>query len=444
MNTDALLAARGLPANLEAERLLLGLLLSGRTEEQAAIIDGLRPEYLTTEAHRIIIATAARLWNSGRSPDRIVLAQSLIDEGKLEQVHGLTYLMELDSTPRGLNIDGYLSVLREKWVRREAIATAQRITVAAMSGEAEDVTTELERFLSIDASPRRRAQSFAEAMRDISLDDLLTPDSERPEGIAFPWLEFGRIAGVMLPNQMTAIAGPTGGGKSSFARQIAASAAQAGVPTLYFSLEMTFAEMAAAMACAMAEVDSADIRRGRTDMAQRGRFASAIGQLEGMPLWIDDRTNTVTGMDAELRRLIAVHGIRLCIVDHFHLLDLGGMAGSNETSRQEAAANRLRGLAQQLQVHMLVLAQYDKAGAKEQVKDRQPTIYDISGSKALVNASQRVIMLHPERVGLPWPEKLPYLAIVGKNRGGRMGEVPLQFWRRYTKFVEPIDNTETV
>src|SRR6266700_5402324 len=83
---------KGLPANLEAEKFILGSLLldDGRFIEVAGQIT---TDDFILEKHRRIFKRMEELHERGVKIDRITLAEELMRRGELDSVDGLSYLI---------------------------------------------------------------------------------------------------------------------------------------------------------------------------------------------------------------------------------------------------------------------------------------------------------------------------------------------------------------
>jgi replicative DNA helicase len=434
---DYCLSAKGLPASLEAERLTLGALLIESPDVQAQIVSECSPAWFTLAANALIFETASEIFRSGEPLDRVMVAQKLVDAGQVENVGGLSYLMGLDEgIPRFMNVGGYMGVLRDKWVRRQAITAGYAIIQQALDpGDGEAINATLERYMELSQPPKRGGLvSAGEHAKGCGIEELFAANSELG-GIELPWLQLSGITGQLLPDQMTTIAAPTGTGKSSFLRQIIAAAAMAGKCVALFSLEMSRAEVLRAMSATLSGVDSRRIDRGQIGQDERLRLARVFGELEGQPIYIDEESSTTTAIDAALRKLSARRPVDLIAIDHFHLLS--DPPQGNRTETLKLASNRLRGMARRHQAHMLVLAQYGKGSIREQ-KDDAPQLHHIEGTDALAHDSHRVWMLDPTKfkAGEPLPEVIPYTLFLRKARKGGLGQIAMGFERRYTRFTE--------
>src|ERR1700720_4124935 len=113
MATTDLAYEKGLPANLDAERFVLGsILLNDALYLQVA--GAVEPEDFSLEKHRRIFARMKDLYERSEKIDRVTVAHELKKQGQLESVDGLTYLMSLDEgLPEIVNIDSYIRIVKD-------------------------------------------------------------------------------------------------------------------------------------------------------------------------------------------------------------------------------------------------------------------------------------------------------------------------------------------
>src|SRR6185437_8243407 len=86
---------KGLPANPDAERYVLGsVLLDDSVYLQVAGM--LEPDDFSLEKHRRIFGRMKDLYDRSEHIDRVTLADELMRQGQLESVDGLSYIISLD------------------------------------------------------------------------------------------------------------------------------------------------------------------------------------------------------------------------------------------------------------------------------------------------------------------------------------------------------------
>src|SRR5579885_2100431 len=109
---------KGLPTNVDAERLVLGsILLDDSLYIQAA--GTLEPEDFSLEKHRRIFKRMGDLQERGERIDRVTVANELLKFNELEACGGLSYLVSLDDgLPRISNLDSYIRIVKDKSVLR--------------------------------------------------------------------------------------------------------------------------------------------------------------------------------------------------------------------------------------------------------------------------------------------------------------------------------------
>src|SRR5690349_11478620 len=104
---------RGLPANIEAERLVLGSVML----DDAMMHDvrqALNPDDFSVERHRKIWRRACGLYDAGKPLDRVTLFMAIEEHGEREH-DTLSYLASLDDgLPRLPNLAEYVRAVTDK------------------------------------------------------------------------------------------------------------------------------------------------------------------------------------------------------------------------------------------------------------------------------------------------------------------------------------------
>jgi replicative DNA helicase len=176
---------------------------------------------------------------------------------------------------------------------------------------------------------------------------------------------------------------------TSFALGIASHVAvDAGLPVLFFSLEMGHKELAQRILASEARVDSKKLRTGQLTEQDWSKIGRAVGRLEA-PLYIDDNPHvTVMEIRAKARRLAARAGkLGLVVIDYLQLMSGRGSAENRQVEVSEMSRG-LKILARELEVPIIALSQLSRN--LESRADKRPMLADLRESGCLT-ADTRVV-----------------------------------------------------
>ena len=451
MATRDLALERGLPANLDAERLILGAIL---TDENAFIqvAGSLAPEDFSLEKHRRIFARMMAIHERGERIDRITLVDDLMRQGQLESIDGLSYIVSLDDgLPEIYHLDGYVRIVKDKATLRRLIFTSQSLIERCMTGQEgpEEILAAAEEHL-LKLGEDRTRQDLANPGRIIEeyqggLNAFLDP-SKRIRGVSTGYIKMDEMTGGLHPGELIILAARPSMGKTALALNIAqyvATNPHAKQTVAVFSLEMSKESLLTRMICAAARVDQSKFRAGYLNKEERRQLQKAAAELAEAPLYIDD-TAGINLMDihAKLRRLKAEQGLGLVVVDYLQLMS---GRGRFENRNQEVSylSRGLKLLSKELSVPFLVLSQLSRA-PEQRPGDHVPQLSDLRESGSIEQDADMVWFIYREEYYKPDREELKGLAdlIIGKQRNGPVGKVQLAFLRQFTKFENLVAHLE--
>ena len=227
-------------------------------------------------------------------------------------------------------------------------------------------------------------------------------------------------------------------GKSSLALSIAHAAAK-----LYkhkigiFSLEMSKDQLIQRLLAIESGVNQQRLRTGWVEDDEWERIVAAIGPIHEMDIWIDDTPNISTiQLRSKARRWALEHGIDLVIVDYLQLMQASSSDGQRQKNREQEVSDitkALKGLARELNIPVLALAQLSRA--VESRASKVPQLSDLRESGAIENDSDIVMFIYRDDVYNPESER-PNTAdiIIAKHRSGPTGEVCVAFDKSQTRF----------
>lgn len=239
-----------------------------------------------------------------------------------------------------------------------------------------------------------------------------------------PWSEVNDLFnGGYEPGRLYAFGARPGGGKSIALTNSLLTAAEAGIPVILFSLEMTRREVIARIIAHGGDVNISHLLKKSLSTEEARRRRNVIARLRELPIKINDHTRmTTTAIQAACRAFKREHGwIGLVAVDYLQLLE----PLSTKPQRHEQIGQMTRDLklmAKELDCPVVVACQLNRGNV-----DRAPRKSDLRESGSIEQDSDVVVLLH-RPIGADGEAEDEIEMIVDKNRGGPEGKVTC-VWR---------------
>ncbi|MFP5209804.1 MAG: replicative DNA helicase [Acidobacteriota bacterium] len=444
----------GLPANLDAEKTILGaILLDNAAHSEAAEI--LQPDDFSLDSHRRIFLRMSELMDSQRAVDIVTLAEELARNKEVEAVGGVAYLASLtEGLPRRPVIEEYIRIVRDKSLLRKLMAICSAAIARAADqaepaldvlGAAESQLLEVtERGISQGLQPLDQivANSFG------SIDNLYK-QSREITGLATDFTEFDRMTSGLQKGELIIIAARPSMGKTALAINVAQNAAvNHGAIVAVFSLEMSKESLLRRMLASQAWVDQRKLQTGFLGREDHDKLQNALGQLVDSRMFIDDSAGiSLAEMRAKARRLRQnAKGLDLIVVDYLQLMSAtlpsaGGKRYENRTQEVSAISRGLKALAKELDVPVVALSQLSRA-SERRGDDKRPMLSDLRESGSIEQDADVVAFIHREAYynrdeEMSEADRAKSEVILAKQRNGPTGTVYLNFISRYTRFENP-------
>jgi replicative DNA helicase len=127
----------GLPANIDAEKTILGaILLDNAAHSEAA--EKLEADDFSLDSHRRIYMRMSELIDAQRSVDIVTLANELARYKEVESVGGVAYLASLtEGLPRRPVIEEYIRIVKDKSLLRKLMLICSS-AIARAADQSED------------------------------------------------------------------------------------------------------------------------------------------------------------------------------------------------------------------------------------------------------------------------------------------------------------------
>jgi replicative DNA helicase len=446
----------GLPANVDAEKTILGaILLDNSAHSEAA--EKLDSEDFSLDSHRRIFLRITELMNASRAVDIVTLSNELARMKEIEAVGGVAYLASLtEGLPRRPVIEEYIRIVKDKsLLRKLMLICSTAIARAADQGEAAlDVLGAAEAQL-MEVSEKGLTGGFQSldqiVQHSFGTIDNLYKQSREVTGLATGFTELDRMTSGLQRGELIIVGARPSMGKTALAINIAQNAAvNHNAIVAVFSLEMSKESLLRRMLASQAWVDQRKLQTGFLAGADHAKLTNALGQLVESRLFIDDTAGiSLSEMRAKARRLKQnAGGLDLIIVDYLTLMTAtvpssGKRNYENRTQEVSAISRGLKALAKELNVPVLAAAQLSRA-SERRGDDKRPMLSDLRDSGSIEQDADVVAFIHREAYynrdeEMSEADRAKSEIILAKQRNGPTGTVHLNFHSGFVLFTNPSD-----
>jgi replicative DNA helicase len=449
----------GLPANLDAEKTILGaILLDNAAHAEAA--ERLESDDFSLDSHQRIYQRMTELLTSQRAVDIVTLAEELARNKEIESVGGVAYLASLtEGLPLRPVIEEYIRIVKDKSLLRRlmAICSAAIARAADQSEPALDVLGAAESQL-LEVSEKgivRGLQPLDQIVANSfgSIDNLYK-QSREVTGLATDFIELDRLTSGLQKGELIILAARPSMGKTAFAINMAQNAAvNHGAVVAVFSLEMSKESLLRRMLASQAWVDQRKLQTGFLGREDHEKLQNALGQLVETRLFIDDTAGiSLAEMRAKARRLKQnAGGLDLVVVDYLQLMSAtlpsaGGKRYENRTQEVSAISRGLKALAKELDLPVMALSQLSRA-SERRGDDKRPMLSDLRESGSIEQDADVVAFIHREAYynrteEMSEADRAKSEIIIAKQRNGPTDTVFLNFIAKYTRFANPAESEQ--
>lgn len=206
------------------------------------------------------------------------------------------------------------------------------------------------------------------------------------------------------------IAGMTGNGKSALALQCARAQAERGIIVGAVSREMSDIENAMRLQCGMQAIPRWQIRSQMFDTTYED-LLKGIERLAKLPIAFDVRTEDVTNLRIQARRMVEQYEMKILYVDYLQLV-----RDRKESRAEEVAAvsRTLKLVAMENNIPVVALSQFNRSAMNASKFDLLSHLKESSG---IEQDASTIVLVQLEQTEQPTDSKAASLTIL-KNRNG--------------------------
>jgi len=443
-----------LPHSSERERAVLACML----QDPARCIDiGLESlscrEAFYVPIHRVLYdcITEVRSKISAEAIDLVAISDNLDSAGKLDDVGGMPFLRELrNSVTSTMNMNRHLIGIKNFHSARKMIAECSDLVGRAFETGSEDIPdllSDAEAKIT-DIGKSIEEDGFVHISEDLpkAFEILEGTINKDPQFCGIP-TGFNAIDSVIMGlklGEMSVLAARPSIGKTALALNIAKRMAlpkSTQVTVGIFSFEMGRSQIVLREIYEDAGMDSKKAFNGRITPADLHNIKETANRLGKIPLYHYTGVRKISAVRRHAKKLVRDHGAKVIMIDYLQLVEgEGGRRGDNR--EQEVAKNSaaIKQLAQELNIHIMVLAQLNRTAEGKDGK-----ISDLRESGAIEQDADVIAILNrlreqddEETATLAREGKgIPSRLVIAKNRNGPTGTAELLFFPQWTKFDDP-------
>ena len=446
-----------MPQAPEVEKAVLGALMIDR-DAYMEVCNLLRPESFYEPRNQKVYDAIMRLSMDENPVDVLTVTDKLAKMGKLEEVGGPVYIVELSSkVATSANVVYHANIVAEKYLARQMISYVSVIGRKTFdeSYDIKDVVQEAESTLfELTQKNMKKDYSVLAPIVDKAMEMVRIAHSNKggTTGISTGYFKLDDMTCGWQNSDLVIIAGRPAMGKTAFALSLAKNiAADQKIPMAFFSLEMSDVQLANRLMSNVCMIEGKKLLSGQLDRADWLRLDKKLGILEDAPLYIDDTEGlSVMELKTKARRLVREKGVKLIMIDYLQLMTASGMKYNSRQEEVSLISRSLKGLAKELNIPVLALSQLNR-GVEGRVgaEGKRPQLSDLRESGAIEQDADMVIFLHrPEYYNILMSADglIDYQGkaevIISKHRKGATGLIMMNFKGEYTRFENYDDLSE--
>lgn len=431
------------PQAIDIEEAVLGSLLIER--DAILIVTGLlKPESFYKEAHQKLYQAIFNLSKESNPVDLYTVAVELQKTGCLDICGGPHYLAQLSAkVVSAANIEFHAHIIQEKYLQRELIRLSSEIQNRAF-----DDGTDLQELFDYMESQLLEFHGMTEKKNAVKLsvvvDEVITTIDKVQKheiklvGVGSGFTSIDRKTGGFKNGELIIIAGRPSMGKTAVALQMGLNIAEIGLPTAFFSLEMSKYQLGQRCISNVSDKTNVQLTEGSCSVPE---LLKQTEPFLNYNFFIDDTAGvSIYELHAKAKRLVLKHGVKIIIVDYLQLVRGEGQNRENQVS---SVSRGLKLIAMDLNIPVIAMSQLNRA--VEDKGDKRPQLSNLRESGAIEQDADLVMFIHRASKygdvsvvidGTEVSSEGIAEIILSKNRNGITGTFYLKHNSSVTKFED--------
>src|SRR5678815_5759801 len=287
--------AQSLPYSQEAEEATLGGILVN-PNAYFEVVTFLKPTDFFMLRCRYVYEAMAAITERKEALDYLAVLSELKAQNRLAEIGGGAYITQLiNSTPTSMHTTIYGHLVQRAAIRRQLMEYGGDVIKMAAdeSTELSDVLNKVEgkqieiasQWVGANTQPLKEAIGAYYTR----LENLMNNPKDML-GVPTGFTELDRVFMGFDDQSLTLLGARPGMGKTSMMLSVALNMAKAGYRIGFFSMEMGVEQLMTRLVAMESGINAQRLRSGQLSQDEWGKFVKAAGDMDGLPIYIDDST----------------------------------------------------------------------------------------------------------------------------------------------------------
>lgn len=425
------------PVQLRSEQIVLCSLLSN-PKNVHDIMTRVSEDMFQDNKHKVIFRAAVELYVNQETVNTISVSKCVLKQNTMYRMDAQIEVVNITGKfglVSGLELDSSIMYLVSESIKDEHHDLGSKIISMANSDtyDPKEVLDVIQghihenKFRSLLKRKEKTNSDLIDEIKD-QMDKARTKGGI--SGLETGYQELDEIIGGAQPTNLIIIAARPAMGKTQFALGIADHASLKGDKSgIIFSCEMADNQIAKRLICVNGGIRGYSIKFGNLNREEHLAWIKSSDRFTNSRCKILSSSWSIDDLVAKAHEISNKEGLDYLIVDYIQLVAAKGTG--NKNSDVEEVTNKLKQLANELEIPVFALSQLSRA--VEQRPDKKPMLSDLRDSGAIEQDADIVgflyrpvyYMSHNERDTHPMKDD-GYL-IIAKHRDGELSDILMRF-----------------
>ena len=434
-----------LPYNFLAEKMILKcIILNPEIIQFTSKILPIEAFYFKN--HQEMYKTILFMYKNNMNIDILSLTIFLQENNRITKTGGIQILLELtSSSPNLIYFEDYISLVRDKFLRRSLIQLGYKIinasytTNISLEQTLDNFKIELENLTSILYS--KKISTIIEILNQIFYK--LKEKSINPSlpGLTSGFINLDLLTQGFQRSDLIIIAGRPSVGKTALTLNIGFNILKfTKLPVLFFSLEMSKEQIMYPILASESSINQKQLKNGYLSENEWAKLTKTFRLISKLPFFLDDNSNlSIQEIRSKIKTLYFQQTkIGIIIIDYLQLIKDLELNNINRVQELTKITRDLKSLAREFNIPIIVLSQLNR-NIDTRI-DKKPLLSDLRESGSIEQDADLVIMLSNSKSKRNYISQMQnshiIKLIIAKQRNGPTGTIDLIFKKNQTKFLE--------